>query len=167
MSTRSFSRNFAKIFFAVSGFARVRSLAPTSRSLIKQNLPNFVKFAPRGSAESRLTFSILPLPPSSMSPNQPEEVPAASLVDVAPMLPRTASSVSPVDRIEEKERSQDEEGGEQLKKGVSSEAETVVEGEKEHHKLDDVHVVPKNNMVSLRSPLFPLRSSSADLFSFL
>jgi len=102
-----------------------------------------------------------------MSPNQPEEVPAASLVDVAPMLPRTASSVSPVDRIEEKERSQDEEGGEQLKKGVSSEAETVVEGEKEHHKLDDVHVVPKNNMVSLRSPLFPLRSSSADLFSFL
>jgi len=97
-----------------------------------------------------------------MSPTAPEQGPAASLVDVAPMLPRAAS---PVDRIEEKERSQ-EEGGE-LRKGESSEGETVTEGEKEHHKLDDVHVVPKNNMVSLLRPLsLPLDPRRLTSFDF-
>ncbi|GAA6008632.1 hypothetical protein JCM11491_003376 [Sporobolomyces phaffii] len=71
--------------------------------------------------------------------------PAANLVDVAPMLPRTAP---PADQIEEKEavKAEEDEPGRSLGKGDSSETETVVGGPAKEDKLDEAHIIPAQNL---------------------
>jgi hypothetical protein len=62
---------------------------------------------------------------------------ATSLIDTAPMLES---------RVEEKLQRT----GRSLEKGDSSETDTIVDenGKGKEHKLEETHVIPKNNLVS-------------------
>ncbi|GAA5998242.1 hypothetical protein JCM5350_005096 [Sporobolomyces pararoseus] len=93
---------------------------------------------------------------SSTTQTTAEVATTANLIDAAPML--ASQTTEQIEEDEETKKVQAE-SGRSLKTGDSSETETIVDekGKAKETKLDEAHVIPKNNlpMVLLGTPETP------------